>query len=133
MCLRALVVNLSPSPIPHPKAKMHLTLTPTHLKLDLDWQERLWAFHFGSPIEIPLEQIVTVSCDRPATTWRELRAPGTAIPSLIKAGTYYTDHGREFWYATPPWQFLNLQLRDHYYKGIHLTLPDNQNWCDRLS
>ena len=111
---------------------MQLTLTSTHLIVDLDWQERLWACHIGSAIQVPLEQIVAVSCDRPDTSWREIRAPGTFFPGAIRAGTYYTERGREFWYATPPWQILNLRLRDHYYKGIYLSLADNQSWCDRL-
>ena len=31
---------------------------------------------------------------------KEIKAPGTSIPGLIKAGTFYSNRGKEFWYVT---------------------------------
>ena len=46
--------------------------------------------------KIPLQNIKNVSAELPKPTWKEIKAPGTFIPGLIKAGTYYTDKGQEF-------------------------------------
>ncbi len=50
--------------------------------------------------EISLEHIVEVRTEAPETSWREIRAPRTYLPGVMKAGTYYTPRGKEFWYAT---------------------------------
>ncbi|MEO1445206.1 MAG: hypothetical protein AAFV46_03030, partial [Cyanobacteria bacterium J06635_11] len=65
---------------------------------------------------------------RPETTWNELRAPGTALPGFIKAGTYYTQRGREFWYvlraskgaSNGGQNCLCLDMSEGYYKRIVL-------------
>ncbi|MBD1913753.1 MULTISPECIES: hypothetical protein [unclassified Leptolyngbya] len=106
---------------------MYLTLNPTHLYIHLEGYERLWSFHLGSCIEVPLNHIAQVSTDLPLSTWRELRAPGTSLPGVIKAGTYYTERGREFWYVTKP-SVLTIDVRDNYYKRIVLSLHDNEAW-----
>jgi len=112
---------------------MHLTRTPTHLIIHLAPPERLWAFHWGATIEVPLSHITQASTNLPPTTWREIRAPGTFLPGVIKAGTYYTERGREFWYVTSPESILGLDIRDDYYKRIVLSLPDNDQWRADLS
>lgn len=111
---------------------MQLTRTPTHLDIHLDGYERLWAFHLGSCIEVPLGDIIEVSTDLPPSTWRELRAPGTFLPGVIKAGTYYTERGREFWYVMNP-SILTIDIRDGYYKRIVLSLSDNEAWRTEIA
>jgi hypothetical protein len=112
---------------------MNLSINHTNLVICLDWVERLLAVHLGETITIPLSQILSVSADLPPTTWREVRAPGSFVPGLIKAGTYYTDEGRAFWYVTPKHQYLNLQLStDEYYKRIVVNVENAAEWVDRL-
>ena len=79
---------------------MEMTLTPTTLTLKLTGAERLWAVRLDSELVIPRSSIVSVSTERPVMTWRTLRCPGTALPGVIVAGTYYRDGGKEFWYTT---------------------------------
>jgi len=45
---------------------------------------------------------------------------GTYLPEVIKAGTYYTPRGKEFWYVTKK-GCLVLELRDEPYKRIILV------------
>jgi len=108
---------------------MHLTRTPTHLSIHLDPHERFWALHLGATLEIPLAHIAQVSTTLPIGTWREVRAPGTFVPGMIKAGTYYTERGREFWYVVPSQTVLCMDIREDYYKRIVLSLPDSEAWC----
>lgn len=108
---------------------MHLTTTQSTLKIQLESSERLWAFHLSGHIEVPLESIQSVRLERPETTWHELRAPGTCLPGFIKAGTYYTQRGREFWYVLraskgaangESQNCLCLDMSEGYYKRIVL-------------
>ena len=88
--------------------------------------ERLWSCHLGDRITIPRTHILSASDQRPATGWRELRSPGTYLPGVIKAGTYYTERGREFWYCTGqdhPVLALDLEALE-YYKRIVIDWPD---------
>lgn len=61
-----------------------------------------------------------------------IRAPGTHLPGVIKAGTYYTRQGREFWYVTAQ-RFLSFELHQEPYQKIVLTTEHNQAWADRLT
>ncbi|MEE3717905.1 hypothetical protein V2H45_14280 [Tumidithrix elongata RA019] len=113
---------------------MQLEIIDQQLKLHLAVKERLAAVHIASTIAVPLPSITHVSTVEPKSNWNEIRAPGSFVPNFIKAGTYYTARGREFWYVTKSREgkFLTLDLKDEYYKRIVLAIDDHQAWCDRL-
>ena len=69
-----------------------------NLRLKLSQLERLFAFH--GDLSIPVGKIVNISTNMPDHNWWDLRMPGTFLPRVIKAGTYYSRRGKEFWYAT---------------------------------
>lgn len=112
---------------------MQLLLSDHQLKIDLDIWERIWAFFFNADLEIPLEHITVVTTEEPHSSWSDVRLPGTFLPGVIKAGTYYTGEGREFWYATRTGKYLTLELENEFYKKIVLTIDDNQIWADRIN
>lgn len=111
---------------------MKLFQTGDTLKFELDWLERLAAFHFSQFIEVKLSNIIDVSTEGPKATWRTVRAPGTGLPGVLAAGTFYTEQGREFWYVTPNSPYLNLELKDEYYKRIVIDLSDNEQWVTQI-
>jgi hypothetical protein len=53
-----------------------------------------------SDLRIPWTSVRRVERSVPPPTLRRVRAPGTYVPGLIKAGSYYTGRGREFWFMT---------------------------------
>ena len=110
---------------------MELTLDEGSLVIKLRALEKLAAFH-GS-LRIPLDSIEKTSTDTPASSWRDLRAPGTHMPKVIKAGTYFTKRGREFWYVTKRDKILTIELKRGFYKRVILTHRDNQDWSDRIN
>jgi hypothetical protein len=112
---------------------MQLYLNQNQLIIQLDWYEQILAFTLHNPIVVPLEHLLQVTTEEPQSRWTDLRAPGTHLPGVIKAGTYYTRHGREFWYATVDRKFLVLELREEAYQKIALTLENNQAWADRIN
>jgi len=77
---------------------MTITVKPNEIVIELSFWEKVWSLH-GS-FYIPKSNVVSIGEDTPKSYWAELRVPGTFLPGLIKAGTFYTRRGREFWYVT---------------------------------
>lgn len=104
-------------------------------KLQMEWElfEQFFAFQFSKNFLIPLEHIELATTEEPQSSWSELRAPGTFIPGLIKAGTYYTSRGKEFWYVTKQEDYLSLELKNENYKRIILTIDDSETWVERIN
>ncbi|MBD1939018.1 hypothetical protein [Microcoleus sp. FACHB-68] len=112
---------------------MNLSIVNNRLYIELEWYEQLWAFTLNKTFEIPLEHIEQVTNEEPLSNWAELRAPGTFLPGVIKAGTYYTKQGKEFWYVTKDKNYLTLELNDEPYKRIIFTLDDNEVWQEKIN
>jgi hypothetical protein len=116
---------------------MELSIIDDRLQIKFSLKEQLLAVRFHKIWQIPLTHIIQVTTDLPPTNWKELRAPGSFVPGLIKAGTYYTDRGKEFWYVTKKNNFgnvLNIQLEHEDYKRIVVNSVENhQEWIQQLT
>ena len=113
--------------------KMNLKIIDNKLQIELEWFEQLWAFHLSKTIEIPLDRIERATTVEPQSNWAEIRAPGTFLPGVIKAGTYYTSRGKEFWYVTKERDYLTLQLNDEYFQRIILTVDNSEAWAEQIN
>jgi hypothetical protein len=102
------------------------------LTIDLEWYEQFWAMTLDRQLHIPLDRIDRVTTTETQSDWAEIRAPGTFLPGIIKAGTYYTTRGKEFWYVTADRDYLTLELHDEPYRRIVITIPDNLAWGERI-
>ena len=104
---------------------MHLQILNGNLVINLSFWENIWGFH-GS-FRIPLSHIRELKHEIPVTSWKDIRIPGTFIPGVIKAGTYYTPRGKEFWYVTR-WgkQNVTIELQNERYKRIVLGLSASE-------
>jgi hypothetical protein len=111
---------------------MKLYLSDDQLTIELEWYEQLWSVTLERQLRIPLAQIDRVNTTEPQTTWMEVRAPGTFLPGVIKAGTYYTKFGKEFWYVTSDQSYLVLELRNAAYRRIVLTIADHLTWKEQI-
>jgi hypothetical protein len=70
----------------------------------------MWAFK--SSLEIPLAHISEIRAD-PAIAhgwWHGLRMPGTKIPGVLTAGTFYQDGKRVFWDVHNPENTVVLRV-----------------------
>jgi hypothetical protein len=117
----------------HSHQSMKLNLTTDRLTIELEWYEQLWAVTLDRQMRIPLDRIERATTAEPQSNWAEIRAPGTFLPGVIKAGTYYTKRGKEFWYVTADKDYLTLSLHDEPYRQVVITIPDNISWCDRIN
>lgn len=111
---------------------MQLHLEHARLTIDLEWYEQLWAVTLDRQIQIMLDRIDRVTTAEPQSDWAAVRAPGTFLPGVIKAGTYYTKKGKEFWYVTPDRNYLTVELHDEPYWRLVITIPDNIAWEKRI-
>ena len=110
---------------------MKISIVKNELRISFSITKKILSMK-GS-FTIPLNHIVRVTTQMPKPTWKEIKAPGTSIPGLIKAGTYYTDKGKEFWYVTKGKKILNLELKNESYKRIILGLDSNVKWAKKIS
>lgn len=111
---------------------MNLSIVGNKVRIECEWFEQLWAFNPNQSFEISLAHILSVTTEEPRHSWTDIRAPGTFFPGMIKAGTYYTTRGREFWYVTQDQNYLVLVLQDEPFKKIVLSIAHNQAWHERI-
>jgi len=74
-----------------------LSIVEGKLTLHVRGADKLWAFK--SSLEIPLVHIAGVRADPEAARgwYHGIRLPGTNVPGVITAGTFYQDGKRVFW------------------------------------
>lgn len=93
------------------------------MAIKLSRWERWLAFH--GDLHVPLERVrdviapATVHGKYVALDWRLLRMPGTAIPGVIQAGSYYRiGDGWEFYAVRRPSKSIVIELTGGRYKRL---------------
>lgn len=101
-----------------------LTITDGKLKLNVEGVDKLWAFK-GS-LEIPLVHVAGIRADSEiAHGWLHgIRMPGTSIPGVITAGTFYQDGERIFWDVHHPDNVIVIELRHEKYQELVVEVAD---------
>ncbi len=79
-----------------------------------------------STLEIPLEHIAGIRADpEVARGWfHGLKMPGTNIPGVITAGTFYQHGQRVFWDVHHPDQTVVIELHDERYNELIVEVAD---------
>lgn len=80
--------------------------------------DKLWSLK--SRLEIPLAHIRSVRADPEIAKgwWHGIRAPGTNVPGVLTAGTFYQDGKRVFWDVHDPEQVVVISLKDERYEEL---------------
>jgi hypothetical protein len=86
--------------------------------------DRLWALK--SRLEIPLSHVVGAEADPQVALgwWKGLRAPGTHVPGVVTAGTFYQEGERVFWDVHDPEKTVVIRLRDERYARLVIEVED---------
>ena len=94
--------------------------------------DKLWAFR--SRLEIPLAHIRHVRIDPEAARgwFHGLRLPGTSLPGVLTAGTFYLDGKRVFWDVHHPDQTIVVELQDDRYDELVVEVRDPEEASARL-
>jgi hypothetical protein len=94
------------------------------LHLYVEGMDKLWAFK--SQLSIPLEHITAIRVDGEVVKkwWHGWRVPGTEIPYVITAGTYYQDGKRVFWDVHHPKEAVVISLDHEKYNELVIEVED---------
>ncbi len=111
---------------------MKLQIENGFMNIQLSAIEKILSLH--GDFHIGLRQITGVSAGQPKADWLDLRFPGTFVPWLIKAGTYITTRGKEFWYADlrKKDKYLTFELQGNSYKRIVVTIDGSHKFKAEL-
>ncbi len=103
-------------------AEVELTENP--LIVHVRGMDRLWALK--SRLEIPLAHVADAKVDpEMARGWRKgLRAPGTHVPGVITAGTFYQEGERVFWDVHDPERSTVVHLKDERCARLVIEVDD---------
>jgi hypothetical protein len=101
-----------------------LTIAEGKVTLDVRGADKLWAFK--SSLEIPLAHITGVRADPEAARgwYHGIRMPGTNVPGVITAGTFYQDGKRVFWDVHNPEKTIVIDLHDERYNELVVEVDD---------
>lgn len=84
---------------------------------------KMWALK--SRLEIPMENIRGARKDPKAVHgWKGWKAPGTYLPGLITAGTFYHDGRRIFWDVCHAENAVVVDLDDEDYQQLIIEVAD---------
>jgi hypothetical protein len=101
-----------------------LSIAEGKLLLHVRGVDKLWAFK--SSLEIPLVHIAGVRADpETARGWYHgIRMPGTNVPGVITAGTFYQDGKRVFWDVHDPAKTIVIDLHDERFNELVVEVAD---------
>ena len=103
---------------------VEITLTDNTLHLEVQGLDKLWALK--SRLTIPLAHVQAVRADPEVARgwWHGIRAPGTQLPGVITAGTFYQQGKRVFWDVHAPENTIVLDLEDERYDQLIVEVAD---------
>jgi hypothetical protein len=101
-----------------------LSIAEGKLTLHVRGADKLWSFK--SSLEIPLVHISGVRTDTEAARgwYHGIRMPGTNVPGVITAGTFYQDGKRVFWDVHHPEKTIIIDLHDERYNELIVEVDD---------
>jgi hypothetical protein len=101
-----------------------LSVADGRLILHVRGADKLWAFK--SSLEIPLQHVAGIRADSTIAHgwWHGIRMPGTNIPGVLTAGTFYQDDKRVFWDVHNPDNTIVIELRDERYSELIVEVED---------
>ncbi|HEX5233998.1 MAG TPA: hypothetical protein VFW25_01570 [Silvibacterium sp.] len=110
-----------------------LAIAEGRLILHVKGLDELWALK--STLEIPLFHIAGVRADPEVARgwWHGVRMPGTQIPGVITAGTFYQHGSRVFWDVHHPEKTIVIDLRDERYQQLIVEVADPEAAVEMLS
>jgi hypothetical protein len=100
---------------------------------DVRGWSKLWALR--GRIAVPLASIRGVRRADPSVVrgwWKGLRLPGTHVPGVIVAGTFYDGSKRVFWDVRKPVQAIEVELAGAEYDRLVVDVADPDAAVERL-
>ena len=109
-----------------------LSISGGNLELHVLGIDKLWALK--SCLEIPLHHVAGIRADPEAARgwWHGIHMPGTDIPGVLTAGTFYQHGKRVFWDVHNPESTVVIELRDERYDELIVEVADPLSAAERV-
>ncbi|WP_375437060.1 hypothetical protein [uncultured Hymenobacter sp.] len=103
---------------------VEVTVEGNNAVFEVKGMHKLWAFK--SQIQIPMEHIRSARQDAESLKgwWHGFKAPGTHIPGLITAGTFYQHDKRVFWDVHKLERAVIIELEHSEYNQLIVEVED---------
>ncbi len=94
---------------------------------------KLWALK--SQLTIPIQNVVRAYQNRDALNgwWKGIRMPGTHVPGLITAGTFYQSGGKIFWDVVNKDNAIIIDLEDENYSKLIIEVDNPSEAIDFIN
>ena len=113
---------------------VNVTVERDKLVLELKGVDKLWSLK--SRLELPLSHIQSVKAAPEISFdwWKGIRWPGTALPGVLKAGTFFQDGKRIFWDARPENKdkIIVIDLKNDDYDELIIEVADPRETTERV-
>jgi hypothetical protein len=109
-----------------------VSISNGNLVLHVKGIDKLWTLK--SSLEIPLAHITEIKADPTVAHgwWHGLKMPGTNIPGVLTAGTFYQHGQRVFWDVHNPDNTVVIQLKDERYNELIVEVADPRAAVDLI-
>jgi len=102
---------------------VNITKEGSDIVIEVKGFHKLWAFK--NRLTIPVQHIAGAYMDEAeAGHIAGMRAPGTSIPFVINAGTFYTHEGKVFMDVMDAKKAIIIQLHDEHYQKLIVEVED---------
>ena len=105
----------------------NIELTDTMLIINVEGFDKILAFQ--SQLQVPLVHVVGAEIDPQieeefCRLFLGIKAPGTGIAGVVRAGTWYTDEGKVFWDVHHPKNAITIRLADDPYGKLLIEVAN---------
>lgn len=98
---------------------------------DVKGLHKIWAFK--SQITVPADSIVSVHQNEDVFSfWKGLKMPGTSIPYVITAGTYFKGDKKIFWDVVHEKNCIVVELKDTSYNQLIIEVENPEEALKQL-
>ncbi|MES2306328.1 MAG: hypothetical protein V4558_12510 [Gemmatimonadota bacterium] len=103
---------------------VEVTITGDTIRCDVQGWHKLWALR--SQLEFPLAHVRSVRHDAEAARgwWHGMKMPGTNIPGILTAGTFYQHEGAVFYDIQDPEHAVVLELDHEHFARLVIEVED---------
>jgi hypothetical protein len=101
--------------------------------LRMEGLDKLWALK--SELSIPLAHITAVRADSEVVHhwWHGIKFPGSNIPGILTAGTFYQDGRRVFWDIHHPHEAVVISLDHEQYDELVIEVENPAAFVDEIN
>lgn len=108
-----------------------VTIAGDDLIVDVEGLDKLWALK--SRLTVPLGNVRGATADPGIVREpKGIRAPGTHVPGVVVAGSFYADGERVFWDVRDADKAIVIELGDDRYARLVIEVDDPRGTVDLI-